>query len=279
MHPALPLLAALLPASANELTHDFRRGLDNQPALHLVGPHPASVVRQEPQGLRLTLPADRASRDPVGIAPRFRIRGDFEITAGYEILAAEEPRSGHGVGFNLWVRFDEPRLQAASVGQLRRAGKGYLLVCDRTTTDDEGQQQHRGTTAPAESRQGWVRLTRIGSRLTWFAAGPSGQFTKLYESDVSPADVTLARLAATSGFAPHAVDVRLLDVAIRSDVLPNTSSAPEPPPSRGWWWALVAPGLAMPALGGWLLLRRRQRCQGTRTFTRLGDTNRYEPDR
>ena len=45
----------------------------------------------EPEGLRITRSAEQGNLGTVGLATRFRVIGDFEITAGYELLSADQP--------------------------------------------------------------------------------------------------------------------------------------------------------------------------------------------
>src|SRR5699024_10653174 len=89
-------------APAQEFYHDFR-GRPLPPEFAPFGDGASTMLRVEEQGLRLTVPKDDGPRGPFGIATKFPVHGDFEITAGYQILHADEPSAGFGVGFTLFV--------------------------------------------------------------------------------------------------------------------------------------------------------------------------------
>src|SRR5438128_2650508 len=82
-----------------EFYHDFRNKDNLDANFKLVGPEAAKRVKPEPEGLRITLPAKQKNPDAVGVAPKFSIKGDVEITVGYEILQADQPKEGWGVSF------------------------------------------------------------------------------------------------------------------------------------------------------------------------------------
>ena len=77
------------------LYHDFRGG--RLPA-ELTVLDDGRFVKPTPEGLRMTLPKDRADLGPARVVTSFGVGGDFEITAAFEILRAEEPSGGYGVG-------------------------------------------------------------------------------------------------------------------------------------------------------------------------------------
>ena len=76
---------------------DFRSGGYDFRGLKVEGPPGATdEVRAEPEGLRITTPAE-VDR-PVGVSTRFRIQGDFEITARFEAPRGTLPKGESGVG-------------------------------------------------------------------------------------------------------------------------------------------------------------------------------------
>src|SRR5262245_1439987 len=95
---SLILCATLLPGqpAAKEYHRDFRGGRPLDSALKRIGPDAQLVTRLEPEGLRITLPPGRKTPgQPVGVAAKFRLAGDFEITGVYELLSAEPPVKGN----------------------------------------------------------------------------------------------------------------------------------------------------------------------------------------
>src|SRR6266567_7218994 len=60
------------------------------PELRLFGIEPEKHVKLEPAGLRITLGTGyQGQRPPMGFATGFGLKGDFEITAGFEVLHEE----------------------------------------------------------------------------------------------------------------------------------------------------------------------------------------------
>jgi hypothetical protein len=87
----------------SEFFHNFRNMGFPNPDFELTGPQAAKRVKPEAQGLRVILPAEKSGKyDAVGVARRLTVRGDFEITAGFEIVAADPPKLGRGVYFELY---------------------------------------------------------------------------------------------------------------------------------------------------------------------------------
>ena len=85
------------------------------------------MTKREEAGLRITLPADRTPNQPVGFKTTMVLSGDFEITAAYELLAADPPTTGYGVGVNLGLAPDGARKKYAKVGRFMRPGRGVSI--------------------------------------------------------------------------------------------------------------------------------------------------------
>ena len=76
--------------------YDFRR-------LRIAAPGGATnLVRPDPRGVRITIPAKFAQS--VAIETKFAIHGDFDLRAGYEILAGPPPPTGFGAGPEVLVK-------------------------------------------------------------------------------------------------------------------------------------------------------------------------------
>ena len=52
-------------------------------------------------GLHIRIPAGLRNPEAMGIATRFQVRGDFEITATYEMIQADTPIRGYGLAATL----------------------------------------------------------------------------------------------------------------------------------------------------------------------------------
>jgi hypothetical protein len=256
------------PAPSGDFYQDFRGGQPPLPPLHLAGPDAAALTRPEQGGFRTTLPKDRKQADRVGLASDTRIKGDFEITVGYEILKEEQPVQGHGVAFDLIVETDTPRHDVVELARATRVGEGEVYNCARISTDDEGKRTYEHSFPPAFGVRGRLRLTRSGREVTLSAAdADAGEFTELTSYDLGPEDVTKVSATGFTGYAPNFLDLRILDFRVR---VPGAAQAgaPAPPatghrpgPPRAWWAAAAALGLLVlcTALLAWLVMAQRRR--------------------
>ena len=80
-----------------------------------VGEYSHELVRPERDGVRIRIPSGIKNPEPMGVAPRFRIRGDFEITASFTIVNADDPIRGYGVAATLWVETDTRTREAVTI--------------------------------------------------------------------------------------------------------------------------------------------------------------------
>jgi hypothetical protein len=110
-----------------EFHQDFRGGKYDYKALKLVGGDAQQLVRPERGGLRIRIPPGLDKPAAVGVAPRFRIHGDFEITAAYTIIKADTPVRGYGVAVALWTETDTPDTEAVTIerGIIPKEGERY----------------------------------------------------------------------------------------------------------------------------------------------------------
>jgi hypothetical protein len=259
------------PPLAGEFYQDFRGGQAPVPPLYLTGPDATTFTRPGAGGYRVTLPRDRKQMDRVGLEMPTRLRGDFEITAGYEILQVEQPVKGHGVAFALLVETDSSRDDVVELTRTTRVGEGEVYNCARISTDDAGQRTYNHQFPPASGERGRLRLTRSGREVTLSAAeGDAGEFTELARYDLGTEDVILVSVTGFTGYAPNQLDLRILDLRVRGQgpSAAATSARPAAGPanvhSRGWLAAAGCIGLLilLTALGVWLVAARRRRAEG-----------------
>lgn len=243
-------------ARAEEFHHDLRHGLMNQPLLAPTGPAAAGALRAEPQGLRITLASKRPHLDPVGVHTRFAVRGDFEITAAYELLKADEPPKGFGSGARLFIQFDSPTKDVASLSRVVRPKEGEAFLAYHVRTGTDGKQQQQSRSGKATSATGRLRVVRTGNRLSYQVADSREEFRELYSTDVGGGDLLGVSLTATTGGERCGADLRWVDLNVRADRLPS-QGGPAPPGRTIWWVGMVVAGILLAGTGVAIWRRRR----------------------
>jgi hypothetical protein len=271
---ALPASAAgdPNPVAAFSLYHDFRQGNPLPAGLTLEGMDAEKYTAQEPGGLRINLPATRKAPGPlrgVGFALNHEIAGDFEITAGYEILSTGPVTGDEGVGVDLfykcgptgnpngrWGRFNTKDGPVFEDGASNMSAPGYIRV-------------------PTTATKGRLRLAlRGGTLLSMVSEETAGDdFKTMIQSVMGAETFTYLLLEVNPGNQATPIDVRLVDLRIQSsgvafDSVAEFPTNPTDTGPRGWrmgtglfagWLALA---LAL-ALAGCLYIRRRTKTTGT----------------
>jgi serine/threonine-protein kinase len=208
---------------------DFRAGKPLPAELAPRTPLAASRTNIAPGGLRIDMPADRKDLGPVALDTAFGIRGDFDIVATYEILKADAPVAGDGIGVLIGI-------QSAPIR--REAWVGWML----RGVDKEVAQWHRGEAKAGEvmnieggeekwaSRLGRLRLQRRGKLLEYsIAPGVAGDdFQRLSRWVYGDSDIQFASLIAGTNGQAKALDARWLDLSVTADKLLHRE-APKPP--------------------------------------------------
>lgn len=118
------------PPGSKEVYRDFRDSRPLLPALELRGPDVGTVARPEKEDLRITLPKTRAVNQPIDVLLTFSLFGDFELTGGYELLLAEQPTKGYGLGVSLGVANDRDRDKFAQIGRMNRPKEGSIFAAE-----------------------------------------------------------------------------------------------------------------------------------------------------
>jgi hypothetical protein len=212
-------------APANEFNHSFRdKAMPPPEKMELYGMDANVEITPEPEGLRIHILGNRL-RDGVGLRTSFPVTGDFEVTATFEILSAEKPTTGYGVGINLALSPSDYKKTAAlsrhwtvnnrSGFQARMNGAGV-----------EGRSEWE----PSETMKGQLRMRREGTMMSFlFNEEPGQPFRELLQAEYGKDNIDAFRLVVNSGKSPAAVDVRILDVHLHWGGLPaHALTAPAP---------------------------------------------------
>ena len=256
---------------AQTFHHDFRSGPLPDELVRNPGYYPMDF---EKDGLRIKLPKDRKNMGQVGIITNFPIKGDFEITAAYEILHADQPTDGWGVGATMFVMCGEDTgKDAVGIYRLNRA-KGVQTIHWNCVVIRDGQRDYKDGRIACDAKLFRLRMTRSKKTVTCFwAPGLSGgEFHEIGSTAFISDDVRSVTLNTTTGNKRYDLDARFVDLRIRSSV--KSMSEPEQGPSVGermqkrWRLMLVALlfGVAMSAgMLAWWLRRRRQNAENPKS--------------
>jgi hypothetical protein len=256
------MLAAALPG---ELREDYQldfRGMRSLPQeLHPLFSTVDQWIHPGVEGLEVRLPADRGNSIPVALAAYHAVRGDFEITAAYQIVKADVPKSGIGVGVHLQIKKANPSLESATVAWVIRPGGRSVAAWDRATPGPDGKPVYKGGVTESSARSGQLRLQRTGEVLSYLLAeGITGDaFHQVHQCDFGTEDLERIALKLMTGGQPCAIEARWLNFRIRSQSSP---SMPQPPGHHTSLWLAVAVGgtvILGGSLEGWRRWRRRPR--------------------
>jgi hypothetical protein len=229
-------------------THDFR-GKPLPAELTFFGKGVEQYAKEEPQGLRFTVPKERDNYQPVGIKTLFAVQGDFEITVAVEILHADVPAAGFGVGATLYVNKTIEPTHGATLGRLMRSPGRSVVVWDRSPGEKE---KFEGGDRPCEEKLVRLRLKRNGTLWSYqWAAGEQGdEFAEIHQCRFGDAKIKQVTLRCATAGQPCKADVRFLTLTIRSGgvvaAAPSTAAADTATPA-------VATTTARTGSHGWLM--------------------------
>jgi WD40 repeat protein len=154
----------------------------------------------------------------VGVAAKFGIKGDFELTAGFEIVEAEPPKEGRGVYFELYLMTETSSGEALSFNRMVLQDGREVYASARMSSNKAGGRNiiFQGEEIPAPRKSGQLRITRLGSKIFLSVREDAGaNFRVLYRAELGAEDVKFLRLGANPGGGPHAVDLRIHDLRVR----------------------------------------------------------------
>lgn len=230
---AMPAFVLAQPPAGNHYYQDFRKKAELIDELKYFGADMDEISKKEDAGLRVTLTAKREWKGAVGIQTTIPLTGDFEITAGYEILAIERPQLGSpGVGVALNLA-NEPDLQNfAKLGRFHLFKYGNVHLAEAWHRDLPKDNPLRvWKQGPTEAKSGRIRLKRESEIMRFlYADGQDPEFRELDSREFNERDIKLVRLLVTNNASPALIDARLVDLRIRTGMGPNQANAPVAPP-------------------------------------------------
>jgi len=290
-------VAGDMPEFKKDYAEDFHptlKGGKEVQGLEAFGPDKTDCVMTEPEGLRIVLPpAYPRQRPGTGVITDFGIKGDFEITATFEIL--HEPGAdlpGNQTDFKIvvvpnetaeaevWHKSTQNRAhltrEAAGRGSWGQFKADVTKWNPEVPKDQWGNElfgkveTHVERQLPALAKSGVLRLVRGGNVLYFLARdGNEKEFRIFYKTEFGDKDLKNVRLLASTGGPGASLEVRVTDFQIRADGFVKASVPPAPvaaaprDSSVSLWLIALAVGafliFALFAVGGWFALRLRRR--------------------
>jgi hypothetical protein len=244
---------------AQEYYHSFKGNPRQPTGWDHHGPANAQTVRFEREGLRIALPAGFDGERPgTGIQTRFGVKGDFEITIGYEILQGPAPEEIGKASTRLSLAvvkdtpFKDSSQSEVATHSRSIAGKGnQIIVAWMRLHDPTRDIPPRAKVFPNAAKAGQLRLVRNGGDLYYLKAdGVDGTFKALAKFPFGPEDLYRIEIAGSTGGEKASLDARVCDIHIRAQELPRAPATGPPPVER----VATAPDTAEPALErDWLM--------------------------
>jgi predicted RNA-binding Zn-ribbon protein involved in translation (DUF1610 family) len=176
----------------------------------------------EPAGARITMPSGKGVIPPSGLAIDFKVQGDFEITFAYEILNAEQPTKGYGVGASLYVAINPKTGNAVTLARRVLMTGETRFLSTRLPIPAKPQIVR---SAPSQSPAGKLRIQRTGTKVRFlFAEGDEPEFKEVNEVEFGADDIAFVQIGGNAGNSENALDMRLLELSIRAERLPGFSN-------------------------------------------------------
>jgi serine protease Do len=201
---------------------DFRAADYSGETLLPVG---AGEVFHDGKGLRITFPVGQGKLRDTGVFTTFSVRGDFDVTLAFEILKADRPKAGHGVGPLLYAGNQTENDAVVLARRLLPDGKA-VLVAERVQHIQGKTNRQILKSLPATAAAGTLRLERRGATVRYrVREGDAPEFVTVAEGEFGKADVYAIEAAGGTGGSDSGLDLRLLDFAVRAEALPGLADA------------------------------------------------------
>ncbi len=217
-----------------DVNYDFR-GKPLPKEMHVLSSELVHFVHSEPEGLRITLPKDRTELQPLVLGTRFGLEGDFEITVTLEILDAEPPPTGYGAGATFFINKQDKPGAGATIGRLLRPNGKDILLVDHVFGKGHNPP-HEAVESLSTDKRLRMRFKRTGAKLSYHVA-PGLQDTKfeeLWATNFGTDDIRQVIMIVTTGKQPAGIDVRWIDLRIRSAGVHGPMPPMPTEPSRLW---------------------------------------------
>jgi hypothetical protein len=254
---ALVWVAVGLCATARgaEAFQDFRHKTFDNMAFRLVGRNAERLITPTDKGLLIRLPSHDGNNEAVGVALRAVVRGNFEITASFEVVKVDKPQSD-GVGAGMLLEFDSPQKDAITLERFLMPD-GTETFTSTKITEVNGEKNYEPRRVPAQAKSGKFRMVRTDQTVEVYYADGDGEYQLLRSEQLGTGDVGLVRVAADSLYTEYGVVLLLRDFGIRADELVDRSSIKRT--STAWLPIAFVVLVLVPLIifGAWTVMSRR----------------------
>ena len=186
-------------ATGAEIHYDFRIGPLDPKIFQVEGA--GDHMKAEAVGLHINPAANIRKSTRTGVGLRFRLQGDFEITAPFEILESEVPKTSYGVSALVRLETDRP-VHTASLGRILTKKDGpQFRVIHRDPKQQNNRRHKIGTQSyPTKTMTASLRIVRKGEVLHFLVAEDDRtEFRELYQTKFTDGDLTSLKLLSQHG--------------------------------------------------------------------------------
>lgn len=256
----LLLVLAVAPSAraVDRFTQDFGRDPINERILRYVGASTEQAITRTERGLLVKLPVEKSGQSQAGVATKFIVEGDFEITAGYELQNIAQPEKGYGAGVMLRLFTAGGTHQRVNLSRFKRSS-GEDTFGANVWKEAKGELRPNSEQFPAQGERGQLRVVRTSSTLIYLVAEGDGEFRELRRiEDFGREPLKAVEFLADTGGSEQPLSVRLTHLTIVADELPFGTPARRRSTIWSVWTAFGVLGVAILAVaGGWYWRQRR----------------------
>jgi len=201
---------------------DFRDGNFDREHIVPVGSltlYSWTLLKREPRGLRITIPWHQGKEKPtLGISPAFTIHGDFQITASYELVAADSSETAVPVGGQIYIMAQKTHNGASILRGVVPGGRQVYVPY--WAVRDENGRKPVFESVPAEARRGKLRFARTGEMLHLLVAEEdSNEFRELGKVEFGRDPIGMFRAESITNGAASTAETLWSDIEIRAEKL------------------------------------------------------------
>jgi hypothetical protein len=214
-----------------------------------------SIVAEE-QGFRFKLPAREEGVEQTGVYSRVVLAGDFEVSAGFDLIAVAPPEKGYGMTCGIGIDCQIPRLGKVQFMRGYQMGKVNAFIIAQYKLTENGMAWDNKT-FPAVADKGTLRLRREKDELIFLAGdGERREPDEIYRITFPKATIEKVRFFADSGGSPTELDARINHIRVAAEQI--TARTPDRDLPTNYFWWIATPALFALAGGGYLVYRRRR---------------------